>query len=254
LPKLAVIMASWDAAMGMQQTDSGVRHKLDHLRYLYRHGGVGGVLFFLIYKLVNHFTRLLVFRVAIIEPPELVAAHLGHLGAYRHGFCSAAELAPFVDDPENDLSREFIEYATAQGDSCYAIFDGDLLVSYCWNSDKPTRIEHDLYMGFRNGYLYRYKEYTRPSHRGRRLGSYGQAESLRLFAASGVKGCAGYVEANNCIQYRMLQRMNHRFPGFIVMLGRGPTPWIWYSPGARAWGFQVYSITPGMPRHCVLLG
>ncbi len=225
----------------MQHAQSAVHRKLESLRYLYVNGGVGGVLFSLFYILVNRFTRLLVFRAAILEAPALIAEHLGRLDAYQHRLCTPAELMPFVADPANDLSKEFLDYATAQGDSCYAIFDGDELVSYCWNSTKSTLIERDLHMDFRDGYIYRYKEYTRPSHRGRRLSSYNHAESLRHFAASGVQGFAGYVEANNYTSYRKLQRTNHLFPGFIVVLGKGPQPWIWHSPQAREWGFHVFS-------------
>ncbi|MEY4640059.1 MAG: hypothetical protein RLZZ227_53, partial [Pseudomonadota bacterium] len=181
---------------------------------MYRHGGAGGVLFSIFYELVNRVTRLVVLRPAILETAALLEAHLGKLDAYRHGLCSPAELLPFVDDVDIDLSRDFLDYASAQGDSCYAIFDGDMLVSYCWNSTQPTLIEGDLYMGFRKGYSYRYKEFTRPSHRGRRLSSYNHAESLRLCAASSMRGFAGYVEVNNYVSYRMLQRTQHLFPGF----------------------------------------
>jgi hypothetical protein len=233
----------------MQQQQSTVHRRLERLRYSYRHGGIGGVLFSLFYKLANRLTRLLVFRAAIVEPAAILEAHLGELDAYRHGLFTPAELLPFVDDTENDLTPEFLDYATVQGDSCYAIFDGDVLASYCWNSDKPTLIERDLYMDFRTGYTYRYKEFTRPSHRGRRLSSYNHAESLRHFAAAGERGFAGYVEANNYTSYHTLQRRNHLFPGFIVVLGRGPNPWIWLSPQARDWGFRVISTTRGMHPH-----
>ncbi|KAF0187860.1 MAG: Uncharacterized protein FD165_2875, partial [Gammaproteobacteria bacterium] len=226
------------------QQQTVVRRKHERLRYLYRNGDVAGVLFSLLYHIVNRFTRVMVFKPSVVAAPALVYAHLDRLRSYRHGLFGAAELLPYAGDPANDLSREFLEYAAAQGDTCYAIFDGDTLASYCWNSNRPTLIERNLYMNYRSGYLYRYKEYTRPSHRGRRLGSYNHAESLRHFATSDVRGFAGYVEVDNYIQYRTLERLNHRFPGFIVVLGRGPTPWIWHSPRARAWGFRVVSSAP----------
>lgn len=237
---LSILKASWRC----MRTQSGVHRKLEHLRYIYRHGGISGVLFSSLYKLVNSFTRLVVVRVATIEPRTIVADHLGRLDSFRHGLVAPADLLPHADDPDNDLTPEFLRYAKAQGHSCYAIFDGDVLVSYCWNSDKPTRIERDLAINFRAGYIYRYKEYTRPSYRGRRLSSYNHAESLRLFSASGAKGFAGYVEADNYVSYRSLQRMNHVFTGFIVVLGNGPNPWIWHSPKARERGFRVSSTTP----------
>lgn len=139
------------------------------------------------------------------------------------------------------MTQDFLDYAEAQGDSCYAVIDDDTLVSYCWHSDKPTVIERDLHIEFQRGYIYRYKEFTRHSHRGRRLSSFARAEALRHFAGTGVKGYAGYVEADNFISYRALQRTGHLFPGYIVVLGNGARPWIWHSPKARDWGFRVVS-------------
>lgn len=225
----------------MSEGQSSASRKRERIRYLYRHGGVRGMLFYLFYALVNRVTRLRIFRVGILDATAPLDAQLGQLGAYRHALLSPAELEPYVDDPENDLTHDFLDYAAAQGDTCYATFDGTTLISYCWNSDKATAVESDLNIECRPGYIYRYKEFTRRSHRGQRLSSFARAESLREFAAAGMQGFAGYVEANNFVSYRALQRAGHLFPGFIVVLGRGPDPWIWHSPGARAWGFRISS-------------
>jgi hypothetical protein len=229
----------------MSQPSSSMHRKLERVHYLYRHGGMRGMLFYLFYRFVNSFTRLRVFRAVVLDASAPVEPQLGQLDNFQHGLVEPQELAPHVEDPEGDLSPEFLAYADVQGDTCYAVFDGDALVSYCWNSGKPTMVEDDLYIEFAPGYVYRYKEYTRPSHRGRRISSYARAESLRRFAAAGVKGFAGYVEADNFISYRALQRAGHLFPGFMVVLGRGPSPWIWHSPRAREWGFRVVAGSAG---------
>lgn len=234
----------------MPQPHSTARRKLERLRYLVRHGGIGGFLFYLCYRFVNRFTRLRIFRMVILDAPSApIGTQLGRLGAYRHGLFTPEELEPYADDPDNDLSREFLDYAAAQGDTCYATFDGDELVSYCWNSEKPTAIEDGLHIECRPGYIYRYKEYTRPSHRGRRISSYARAEALCLAAAAGVSGYAGYVEADNFVSYRALQRSGHAFPGFVIVFGKGAAPWIWHSPAARDWGFRVASTAPGTLPH-----
>ncbi len=228
----------------MHQAPSTFQRKRERLRYLYRHGGVSGVLFYLVYKLVNCFTRLRIYRMAILESSASVGPQLGHLGGYRNGLFSPAELKPFVDDPENDLTQEFLDDAAAHGHTCNATFEGNTLLSYCWNSEKPTHIEHDLQMEFAPGYLYRYKEFTRNSHRGQRLSTYARAEALCSFAAAGVKGFAGYVEADNFSCQRALAVGHHVFPGFVVVLGTGPDPWIWHSPQAKDRGFRVVSTAP----------
>ena len=216
-----------------------VSQKLEQARYLYRNGGLSGLLFALAYKLINRFTRLYILRAVVIGFPEVNTAHLGKLQDYRYGFFTAEQMRPFTRDPVNDLTDEFLDYAAAKGDKCFAIIENGVLVNYCWNSLQPTLIDADLQIEFDPAHYYRYKEYTRPSHRGRRLSSYNSAESLNLLANSPKKGFAGYVEADNYVSSRSLQRKNHRFVGFVVALGRGSDPWIWHSPKARSWGFRV---------------
>lgn len=223
----------------MSKKNAGSRQKLDQVRYLYRNGGLTGLLFALAYKLVNRFTRLYILRAAVIGFPEVHTAHLGQLKDYRYGFFSAGQMRPFTRDPANDLTDDFLDYATSKDDKCFAIFEGGVLVNYCWNSLQPTLIDADLQIEFDPSHYYRYKEYTRPSHRGRRLSSFNSAESLNLLAKSTKKGFAGYVEADNYVSWRSLRRKNHRFVGFIVALGRGSDPWIWHSPNARSRGFRV---------------
>ena len=223
----------------MQEVMTKLRGKFAKTRYLYRNGGAGGLLFCLLYGLVNRATRLLILRVVKVDFDEVKISHLNQLEGYRYGFFKAEQMRPWAEDPDTDLSHEFLDYARAKGDECFAIFDGDLLANYCWCSEDPTLIEEDLHMEFHPGYYYRYKEFTRVSHRGRRLSSYNSAESLRLLRHCGKQGFAGYVEADNIISYRSVQRKNHTFVGTVVVLGRGPQPWIWHSPGARQWGFRV---------------
>lgn len=210
-------------------------------RFVFKNGGVSGVLIKIFHKLANRVTRLLVLRTGMIAFDEINTAHLGKLAHYRHGLYPAEQLRGCTEDPDNDLAAAFIDYAAAQGDRCYAIFEGDKLVNYCWTSQAPTMIEPGLRIEFSPDYYYRYKEYTRPSHRGRRLSSFNHAESMQLLSTSGKKGFAGYVEMDNYISYRSLLKMNHTFAGFVVILGKGQHRWIWHSPKARKGGFRVFN-------------
>lgn len=223
----------------MRKSAQRLRQIAEKARYMYRSGGIPGILFCMLYKVINRFTRLQVIRVFMAEPHAVNTHHLHRLDDYRFDLLTADELWPYVDDPENDLSREFLEYARRKGDKCSAVFEGDKLVNYCWNSEKPTLLEDDLNVEFPSGYHYRYKEFTRASHRGRRLGPYSSAEALVRLSSSSNKGFIGCVEANNFISYRAQKRKNYSFPGSVIIFGKGPEPWIWLSPGARRCGFRV---------------
>src|ERR1044071_4434516 len=48
---------------------------------------------------------------------------------YQPMLLDAAALRRFARDPANELSQEFIDEATARGDQCYAICDGERLAA-----------------------------------------------------------------------------------------------------------------------------
>src|SRR5882672_2783246 len=88
---------------------------------------------------------------------------------YRSMFLDEKRLRGFGRDPANDLPESFLDEALAQGDECYGILDGELLAAYGWYSRRPTPIDPpDLLLDPGDRYVYMYKGFTHPGHRGRR--------------------------------------------------------------------------------------
>ena len=69
-------------------------------------------------------------------------------------FLTEEMLRRFGRDPENNMSKSFLEEALAKGDECYGILDGTRLASYGWYSTKPSRIEPACFiLRFRQDYV-----------------------------------------------------------------------------------------------------
>jgi len=207
--------------------------------YVYKNGGLTGVIFVFIYKVINIFTSLIILRIQKIECSEINKNLLGKLGNYNGRFLNRDEIYEFGLDSENDLPKSFVDYALEKEDECFAIQDGSVLANYCWCTKKPTIINEELVFKFKSEYYYRYRGFTRIPYRGKRLHAINNAESLKVFTERGVKGFVTYVEANNFTSYKSTQRMNYTLVGNAYILGRGKRTKIWLSGRCREEGFDV---------------
>ena len=145
------------------------------LAKLRRHGW-RNVLHLAFLELINLALPVQILRAFRAERPNL--AHMACPAGYTAGFASAAELARFAREPENELSPQFIADALGAGDKCYAIVHGDKLAAYGWCSTRPTPIGlPGLVLHFKSGYAYRYKGFTAAQHRGKRLHALGFART-----------------------------------------------------------------------------
>ena len=136
----------------------------------------------------------------------------------------------------------FAREALDHGDECFGVLDGGVLASYGWYSNRPshiTELSEDLLLHFDPGYLYMYKGYTLPSHRGERLHGLGMALALREALRRGCRGLVSTIEANNFSSLRSSYRMGYRRFG-RVYAGR---PFGKFraraTAGCRAYGFRV---------------
>ena len=87
-----------------------------------------------------------------------------------------------------DLDSAFVDRATALGDRCFGFVEGDVLTSYGWYSRRPTEAGHGLVLRFDPAYVYMYKGFTHPKHRGQRLHAIGMAAALEEYTREGAKG------------------------------------------------------------------
>jgi len=138
---------------------------------------------------------------------------------YRPMFLEEEALRQFSRDPANEIPLGFLEDALARGDQCYGFLAGDTLAAYGWYTTKPTPLDvPGLALSFSDQYVYMYKGFTHPLHRGRRLHAIGMTRALDSYLARGMKGLVSYVESNNFASLKSCFRMGYVEFGSIYVL------------------------------------
>lgn len=139
-------------------------------------------------------------------------------GDFRALLLNQSMLYRFCEDPQNEMTEEFVEDALSKGDECFGVLDGESLAAYGWYSNSPTAIDPpDLRLHFDRQYIYQYKGFTHARYRGRRLHAVGITGALEHYLARGFKGFIAYVEWNNFASLRSSYRMGFVDFGTIVV-------------------------------------
>jgi len=165
---------------------------------------------------------------------------------YRPMFLDEKMLREFARDPGNDMPASFLEEALSKDDECYGILAGGALAAYGWYSRGPTRIDPPdlvLYPGHR--YVYMYKGFTHPNHRGRRLHAIGMTQALQHYLARGFKGFVSYVESNNFNSLHSVIRMGYEEFGTVYVLKLFGVYFTHASAGCRAHDVRIEAAVPG---------
>jgi hypothetical protein len=156
-------------------------------------------------------------------------------------FATREELLAALARPEiaEEMSAEFVESALERGDECFALFDGDALVSFGWYSTQPTAIADDLRLHFDPAWVYMYKGYTVPAYRGQRLHGIGMSMALAACTERGARGLISYVRSNNFQSLRSIHRMGYRIFGDVFALRARGRVLTWATPGCQPYGFRL---------------
>src|SRR5579885_2164473 len=169
------------------------------------------------YRLANHIVFFKVLRgieVRAVDPKFLSCD-----AKYRGMFLSPGMIRKFAQDPDYELSQEFLETALAQGDECYGLLEGDELAAYGWYSNKPTTSSWpDLAIRFSPSYMYMYKGFTHARHRGQRLHAVGMTRALLEYLNRGYAGIISYIEWNNFDSLKSCLRMGYRQFGNVYVI------------------------------------
>lgn len=156
------------------------------------------------------------------------------------GFAMARAVRRFAADPANEMTPFFVADAFARGDRCYAICDGPEPLFTSWYSTRPTRAGlGDLVAHFAPRYVYLYKAFTQPAHRGRRLFAAGVGKALEQYAAKGAHGFISCIEATDFDSLKATRRMGYRDFGSVLVLQFFGRQFAWASAGCRAYHFRL---------------
>lgn len=218
-----------------------IRHVADHARSF----GAGAALHDLRQRAVNRVVPLQILRGMAVSlgdvPTELFDAR-----RYRARFATPDEVLAACGS-EAGMSRDFARDALDRGDRCFSLFDGPRMVSFGWYARQPTLITGGLRLHFDPAWVYMYRGYTLPAHRGQRLHGIGMALALREHAHRGARGLITYVRSTNFASLRSVDRMGYRTFGELYLarvLGRVET---WTSPGCAEYGFHLERVAAPEP-------
>jgi hypothetical protein len=215
---------------------------LRYYRDSIRHHGLGSTLYHAAYRAANHVTDVVVWDALVITLDMVDDRYLLDQRRAQGRFVDAETMREYVDDPANMLTDAFINEAAANGDRCYALFEGEALMSYGWYSTRPTRLMEvpgEPILHFDSSYAYMYNGYTRPEYRGLRLHAVGMAAALEECTRERLRGILAYVVSSNVASLKSCYRMGYQCFGHIVMINVGGRS-VWRStPGCRKYGFHV---------------
>ncbi len=165
---------------------------------------------------------------------------------YNGLFLDEPMLREFANDPRNELSHAFLDEALAKGDQCYGFLAGNELAAYGWYSNKPTPLDFKgLGLHFDDQYIYMYKGFTAPDHRGQRLHAIGMTRALQAYLERGYRGIVSYVEWNNFASLKSCYRMGYRDLGNIVIAGVRGHYVLHHDNGCDEYGFRVVRTSNG---------
>jgi hypothetical protein len=189
-------------------------------------------------RAVNKVVLLKILKGMTVERVD--PSYLGCPEPYRATFLDKALLRRLGEDPVNGLPGSFLDEALSAGDECYGFLAGETLAAYGWYSRRPTPIDPpDLVLHPGGQYVYMYKGFTHPEHRGQRLHAIGMTLALQHYLRRGYKGLVSYVEANNFASLKSVGRMGYEIFGSACVLGILGIRFTHASAGWRAHGVRI---------------
>jgi hypothetical protein len=215
---------------------------LEYYRDSVARHGLPATLYHAAYRAVNHVTDVAVWNALAITPHTLDQSFLAGRDRAAGRMLEAAAMRPYVMDRENLLTDRFIDDASARGDKCYALFDGDDLMSYGWYTTLPMRLTEvpgAPVLHFDPACAYNYNGYTRPEHRGRRLHAIGMAAALEELTEAGLSVLLAYVVSSNFASLKSCHRMGFETFGHLIMFQIGSRQ-VWHATaGCKKYDFHV---------------
>jgi hypothetical protein len=189
-------------------------------------------------RTVNALVFFKILRGVWVEAPD--RAFCQYDERFTADFLSETVIRQFASDPENGMSRDFVDEALAKGDVCYGIMDGAVLLSYGWYSIQQTRIDPpEVFLDFNKNYVYMYKGFTHPRYRGLRLHAIGMTLALEYYRSKGSKGIVSYIESDNFDSLKSALRMGYRPFGSIYLAQVFGRTLSYSTVGCKKFGFRA---------------
>jgi hypothetical protein len=159
---------------------------------------------------------------------------------YRGAFLEYAQLRKLTNSPEWELSEDFLKDAFAKGDRCYGFTRNGELAAYQWYATAPTQTDwRGMVANFNSDYVYMYKGFTHPKHRGHRLYPVGVTTVLAEYMKQGCRGFLSIVESNNFASLKSCRRMGYRDVGKILIAALFDRCLLKADPSCETYGLRL---------------
>ena len=224
--------------MNLNNARNRIRENLEHF-------GVRKSIYDIFVRSINRVVFFKVFNVMRLE--QVDPEYLSIEPPLEWRLLDRSQLKDFSQNPECDITPEFLDAAVAKGDECYGVFEGGQLASYGWYSNQPTDTSDDLTLFFNSDYIYMYKGFTHPRYRGQRLHAIGMNLALRKYRKLGYKGLVSYAESNNFSSLKSAYRLGFRDIGRIAVWKFFGRPIIVAGHGCRKFGLFFEASKPTAP-------
>ncbi len=153
---------------------------------------------------------------------------------------SEQDLLEATQNPELELSREFVEAAAKRGDIAFGAFDDSELVAMVWRALTTAPHRDGISVRVNRPYNYVYKSFTRPSHRGQQLNPTLILYSDLRFLELGYTHRAGFIDTCNLASLATGKYMGSRFlgyAGYVVWFGHFIS---FRTPAVKKIGFEFF--------------
>jgi hypothetical protein len=188
-------------------------------------------------RAANHVLPFKIWNAVVVEYPH--PAYMRVPETFRAWLLEAHEMRAHIG-PQNDLDEETVDEACVKGDKCMAFFDGNTLAAYGWYSSRPTDLDTELQLRFKEGYVYMYKGFTNNRYRGQRLHAIGMTLALAEYRCRGYLGMVSVVSSNNLSSLRSCYRMGYVDFGRIYVLKMRGRYYLHHSSGCRNYEFSLH--------------
>lgn len=194
---------------------------IDNFKKVYKYGGLKGLLFKIFYNTINKIIYFESIKTMSLKLKDIDPKYLSKIDKnFELKVLTPDEIIGFSENPNYQLSKEFVNLSIKNSDTCVAIISNNELASYGWYSKKPTAISDDFNINFSSDWVYMHRGYTNPKFRGNRLHAIGMAYATKYFSEKGFKGLISIVDSKNSSSLNSVVRLGYRLTGNFYLLAK----------------------------------
>ena len=208
-----------------------------HKKYIKRHG-LGSYLFRFLYRLLGRTIGFKALRGVLLTKDTVDPVYLEDHPELQGHAVHGSDLKLLVDD-QVKLPAPFIDTSIERGDWCYLFRSGNNIASYGWYASQTCPVLDNVSLHFSSHYVYMFKGFTAPEHRGQRLHAYGMAHALEEAIKNGYKGLVSYIEADNAPSLKSSLRLGYDIFGTCFLFRIFGKSFTLRTPGCRQYGFYL---------------